>query len=303
VSLASAEPVATARTSGDVSLGRGKRERRPRRGELIIGVAILSVITGMCIAVPILSRYSTSAFVGAPLAPPSWSHPFGTDVFGRDVFTRVFAGGRLNLAVAVAAIAVPWIAGTILGAALVVAEKPLLEAGVMRVVDAVVAFPFVILVLVLVVLLGADTSVLGIPAGLPSLLIAVYLTYWTVYARISRAEALRLRQQDFISAARVLGYSNWRILRRHVLPKAFGSTGTYAVADAIMIIGITASLPFLGAGVQPPTPEWGSIMFDGRTVLASAWWVTVSPGVVLVITGVGLSLVADALLARTPGRE
>lgn len=261
------------------------------------------LLTGMAIACwfgPMIRPYGTSEFVAEPLEPPSWDHPLGTDTFGRDLLVRLLVGGRLDLIAVVLAVAVPFCLGTLLGAAVGLSGRRSLDSVLMRVVDAVVAFPFVILLLVLVLLLGPDRTFLGLPAGMPSVFVAIYLIGWAVYARLARAETLSLREREYVIAARLLGYSSARILRRHILRTVFGTTGTYAVGDAVLVIAVLAALPFLGAGVAPPTPEWGSIMAEGRPVLPTAWWVSVMPGVMIVVTGIGLSLVADALVR---GRE
>ena len=148
----------------------------------------------------------------------------------------------------------------------------------MRLVDAIIAFPGVILILALVVVIGPNRTLGPLPAGLPSLFAALFAAGWALYARLARGEVLALRNRDFVTATRLLGYSNTRIVTRHLLPTVIRTTATYAVADAILVIITTASLAFLGAGVQPPTAEWGAIMYEGRSVLATAWWVSTMPG-------------------------
>ena len=143
------------------------------------------------------------------------------------------------------------------------------------------------------------------PAGLPATVIAFLLVGWAYYARLARAQTLALRRSDHVLAAEILGYSQGRIVVRHLAPGVARVTAAYAVGDAILAVVVIASLAFLGAGVQPPTPEWGNIMYEGRAFIATAWWITVAPGVMLALTGVALSLVADALLSgdRTVGDE
>jgi peptide/nickel transport system permease protein len=279
-------------------LGRLVRHRRLAR---YVGLAIVGGVLLLSIVVPVVSRYAPDAFVAQPFEAPSWSHLFGTDSYGRDVFVRTFAGGRIDLAVAAIGVLSSLIFGTVIGVAAVTAKRQIWETVLMRVVDSIIAFPFVVLVLALVLVFGTTRSYGPLPAGVPSLLIAIFVWDWALYARLARAQTLVLRNQDFVTAARLLGYSRARILGRHMLPHVCRATAAYAVSDAIIILITTAGLPFLGAGVQPPTPEWGAIMYDGRTALAFAWWITVMPGVVLAITGVGLSLLADSFLATKPG--
>jgi peptide/nickel transport system permease protein len=281
----------------------GRRRLLPRNVALAAGGGLLALIAILSIVVPIVSPHDTDSFVAAPYLAPSSAHPFGTDSFGRDVFVRVFAAGRLDLLIAVIGVGVPLVVGTLIGTSVAASRRRWIDTIAMRLIDAIMAFPFVILVLALVLVFGTERSLGPMPAGLPSLFVAIFVTSWAIYARLARAETLSLRQRDYIAATRLLGYSQARIVGRHLLPTVLRTTATYAVADAILIVVVTASLPFLGAGVQPPTPEWGSIMYEGRSVLSTAWWITVMPGIVLALTGVGISLIADALVSsRDEGR-
>lgn len=271
--------------------------RRAGHIGLIVGCVLLGLIVVLSIVVPLVSPYATDAFVASPLESPSWSHPFGTDAFGRDVMTRTFAAGRVDLFVAAVGVAVPLVMGTLIGVVSGAARRRWVDTALMRLVDAILAFPFIILVLALVVVIGPTRKIGPLPAGLPSLFVAVFATSWAVYARLARGQVLSLRQREFVVAARLLGYSKWRIVRRHLMPNVFATTATYAVSDVVLIIVLTASLPFLGAGVQPPAPEWGSIMFEGGSLLATAPWISLAPGVMLALTGLAVSLIARALLA------
>jgi peptide/nickel transport system permease protein len=182
--------------------------------------------------------------------------------------------------------------GTLSGAA----RRRWIDTVLMRLVDAVIAFPFLVLVLVLVVVFGTDSTFGPLPAGAPAVICGVIIGDWAFYARLARGQTLSLRNRDYIVAARSLGFSPGRILVRHLLPGVVGVVAAYAVADAILVMITVASLSFVGVGVQPPTPEWGALMFEGRATLQEAWWISVIPGVMLALTGLGLALVADALL-------
>lgn len=274
---------------------RAVRRLGGRRASLTVGIVLLAAIILLSIVLPFVSHYSTTA-LGVPLQSPSSSHPFGTDEVGRDVLVRTFAGGRVDLAVAGAGIGVSLIVGTIIGTLAGLSGKWWVDGVIMRLVDAFIAFPFLILALLLVVVVGPDRSIAFLPAGLPSTFVAIVVVGWAWYARLARGEALSLRTRDYVVAAQLLGFSTPRIIVRHLIPSVLRITGAYAVGDAILAVIVVASLSFLGAGVQPPTPEWGSIMYEGRAYLQSAWWITVFPGVILAITGIGLSLIADALL-------
>jgi peptide/nickel transport system permease protein len=268
-----------------------------------IGLGILGSILLLSIVIPLISPYSPDDFVSAPFQPPSWAHPFGTDTFGRDVFVRTFAAGRIDLFVAAAGVLMSLAVGTTLGILAASSKRKMWDSVLMRIVDSIIAFPFVVLVLALVLVFGVTSSYGPLPAGLPSLLLAIIVWDWALYARLARGQTLVLRNADFVVAANLLGYSRARIVRRHLAPQVLRTAGAYAVSDAIIILIATAGLPFLGAGVQPPTPEWGSMMYEGRVVLATAWWITVFPGLILAATGIGLSLVADSYLAARGGRR
>jgi peptide/nickel transport system permease protein len=133
--------------------------------------------------------------------------------------------------------------------------------------------------------------------------VALFLTSWSVYARIARGETLALRERDFLVAARVSGLSWWTIVRRHIFPNVLPATLTYALSDAVLVIGVIASLPFLGAGVQPPTPEWGSIIYDGRSVLSEAPWVCLGPGLFIVCSGIAVRLMGQGSRVLSEGAK
>jgi len=278
------------------------RPWRQARTSLRVGVALLGAIVLACVAVPLLSSYGSSEIVAPPYAAPTWSHPFGTDSVGRDLFVRVFVAGRLDIAMAAITVLGSLAIGALLGTLAGGSRQRWVDTVLMRLVDAVIAFPFLVLVLVLVVVFGPDRSFGPLPVGAPAVVCGVILGDWAFYARLARGQTLALRERDYVVAARVLGFSQGRIVVRHLLPGVVGTLAAYAVADATLVMITVASLSFVGVGVQPPTPEWGALMYDGRAVLQDAWWVTVIPGAMLALTGLGLSLVADALLAHREER-
>jgi peptide/nickel transport system permease protein len=188
------------------------------------------------------------------------------------------------------------VVGTLLGTLGGSSRTRWLDSLIMRIVDAVLAFPLVILLLVLVVLIGPETTWGPLPPGLPAAMIALMCVMWSGYARVARGQALALRDSDFVLATRVAGISNTRIVTRHIAPGVSRITLALAVSDIVMVVVILSSLPFLGAGVQAPAPEWGNIMYEGRAFLRQAWWITIFPGIVLALTGLSLSFVADSLL-------
>lgn len=275
----------------------------PHNRTFAAGAVLLGTIVALCVLAPLVLTTSTTDFVGVPLSAPSPTHPFGTDAFGRDVFSRTLVGGRLDLGVAFIGVVVPLLMGTVIGIASGLVAGSLLDRVVMRTVDAILAFPFNILILALAVVLGQSTTFWFLPAGVPGILVALFLTSWSVYARIARGETLALRERDFLVAARVSGLSWWTIVRRHIFPNVLPATLTYALSDAVLVIGVIAALPFLGAGVQPPTPEWGSIIYDGRSVLSEAPWVCLGPGLFIVCTGIAVRLMGQGSRVLSEGSK
>lgn len=266
--------------------------------EFTLGAGLLLVVVLGSVVVPLVSPHGVAEFVGDPLMEPSWTHPFGTDVYGRDVFVRAFDAARVDLLIASVGAVVPFLIGTTIGVLAGSSRRGWVDTLVMRIVDSILAFPFVVLVLALVVVFGPTSTIGPLPAGLPALFAAFFLTSWSVYARLARGQTLSLRQREFVVAAGLLGYSRGRIIRRHLVPSVLPTTATYAISDAMLVVIAAASLPFLGAGVQAPTPEWGAMMFEGRSHLSTAPWITLGPGALLGLTGMGLSLLARAVERR-----
>jgi peptide/nickel transport system permease protein len=257
---------------------------------------ILTLILLACVVVPLVSPYDSSELVAEPFQPPSRAYPFGTDSVGRDLFVRVWAGGRLDLAIAALVVGLSFPIGTLIGIASGASHRAWLDTITMRFLDAIVAFPFIILILALIVVVGRDRDFWLLPAGAPAIIVAILLVDWSIYARLARTETRSLRSRDFVTVSRMLGYRQSKIIRRDFAPGVSRITASYAIADFILVIVATASLAFLGAGVQPPAPEWGNIMFEGRAVMETSWWITVIPGLLLALTGLAVSLIADALL-------
>jgi peptide/nickel transport system permease protein len=167
------------------------------------------------------------------------------------------------------------------------------DAIVMRLADFVLAFPFLVLILAVVAIFGP---------GLKGLYVGVPLVGWALYARLTRAEMLVVREREYVQAARTLGYSTSRTLFRHALPNVWRPALVFSTADMVLAIWLLATLSYLGLGIQPPTAEWGGIIADGQGVLLNAWWVSTLPGLVVVLVGIGLSLIGDAL-AEITGQE
>lgn len=262
------------------------------QGRWGLGIVILIVLLG--ILVPMVGPYDPIKTAGDTLSPPSLPHPFGTDNLGRDVFTRSFAAARIDIAVSFLGVAIPLLIGTIIGAVLGTTRSGTISALWQIVIEGINSFPFIVLVIGIVAIVGT---------GLQGLLIALAVTNWARYAKISRARALTLREAEFIQAAEVLGYSRLRILLNHLLPNVYSETLAYGLSDFVMVIVTVAALSYLGMGVRPPTPEWGAMIADGRLFLRRQWWVAMCPGMVLTLTSIGVALLAQAVVARARGEE
>lgn len=261
---------------------------RPRRPSfaLIVGIVILGALL-VCAAVPSwVAPYDPLAFdYHALLRGPSVAHPFGTDQFGRDILSRTIAATRIDLEIAIFATTFPLILGVLIGL-LVGYAGGFSDILFGRLVDLVVTFPFLVIVITIVAILGPD---------LTNMYIAVSLVGWVFYARLMRAEALVQAQSDYVAAARVLGFSSWRIAFQHILPNCLRPIIAYWVTDMALAILLGSSLGYLGLGAQPPTAEWGVLVADGKNYFSQAPWITFFPGLAVVICGIGFSLTGDGL--------
>lgn len=256
---------------------------------LKIGSAMMVAIALAGLFAPILVPYDPYAQdLGNTLLPPSLAHPFGTDNFGRDVLTRVLYGIRIDLPFGFLTTYVPMIYGVVFGV-LAAYAGGYFDSILMRVVDVTVAFPFLVLIIVILAILGP---------GIQNIYLAIFLTAWTMYARLARSEMLVERNKDYILAARNLGYGPGRIVFRHALPNVINSSIIFSMSDFVLNIMLVSGLSFLGLGVSPPTPEWGAMIAEGRDFLFEAWWISTLPGLALVVTGTALCLVGDGLAQR-----
>ena len=268
---------------------RARIERRWGALSLWTGVAIISVLGLAAILAPVLLPAGPDhQDLLNTLQPPSWSHPFGTDNLGRDIFTRTIYAARIDLTVGLITTYLPLVLGVLLG--LVAGYRGgWLETAVMRAVDVVVAFPFIVLVIAVIAIVGP---------GLLGVYIGITVVGWALYARLTRAEVLVLKEQQFVLAGKSLGYSGSRVMFRHVLPNVIRPNLVFSTLDIVLNILVLASLSFLGLGVQPPTAEWGLMVAEGQTFLLTAWWISTMPGLVIVLSGVGFSLIGDGLADR-----
>ncbi|MBE9486513.1 MAG: ABC transporter permease [Desulfuromonadales bacterium] len=223
--------------------------------------------------------------VGQQLLPPSWEHPLGTDDLGRGVLVRMLYGARISLLVGFVAVGVSSLIGILFGS-LAGYYGGWIDALIMRFVDIMLCFPTFFLILAVIAFL--DPSIWNI-------MIVIGLTSWMGVARLIRAEFLSLRQRDFVLAAQALGASDLRLIFRHILPNALSPvlvSATLGIAGAILT---ESALSFLGIGVQPPTPSWGNMLITGKQTLGSAWWLSVFPGVAILITVLGYNLLGEGI--------
>jgi peptide/nickel transport system permease protein len=252
------------------------------------GTAILGILLFLALLAPVLTPFGYDAI--SPLeaySPPSLQHIMGTDKFGRDVFTRVLFGGRISLAVGLVATAIGGGIGVLLGM-LGTYFAGVVDEIIMRFLDIMLAFPDILLAMGVVALLGPSV---------PNLMVAVGLSYFAGFARLVRSSVLSVKAQDYVLAAEALGCPPSTVMWRHIMPNIVAPLivfGTLSVASAILS---AAGLSFLGLGAQPPTPEWGIMLSDGRETLNRAWWVSLFPGLAILITTVSINFVGDGLRA------
>lgn len=259
-----------------------------------IGVAIIIVFILIALFPNLLATHSpTELNTSKVLQAPSSEHWFGTDSYGRDVFSRVVHATRIDLIIGVVAMIVPFITGSLIGL-LAGYYGGWVDTVLMRLLDIFMAFPYMVLVIAIVAILGPSLN---------NLYIAIWLVGWKDYARLVRSEVLVVKNKEFIQATRVLGFNDMRILGRHILPNVLGSAIVFATSDIVMCMLSAAGLSFLGLGVQPPTPEWGAIIADGRNFIARAWWISTFPGLFVILSGIGFSMIGDNLsdMLRTKG--
>jgi peptide/nickel transport system permease protein len=281
------------------SLATARAQRRAgrrwyRQPALMAGIVVLVIVVGMAVLAPVITSYNPNAQdLTSSLLGPSGKHLLGTDQLGRDTFTRLLYGLRLDLRIAFIAVLFPFVLGTVLGT-LAGYFGGWVDAIIMRLVDIVVAFPFYVLVIALVFVLGP---------GDRSIYIAITAIGWVAYARIIRGEILVAKRQDYVTAARSGGLSDLRIMSRHLLPNVITQAFVYAMSDIVQDILAIVTLGYLGLGIPPPTADLGSMINDGQNFLSTHWQLTTIPGLVVVVVGLGLSLVGDGLadLLR-PGR-
>jgi peptide/nickel transport system permease protein len=260
------------------------RQFRRNRGAMF-GAVLLALIVLAALLAPLLAPFAPDDQLGESRLPPGREHWLGTDVFGRDIYTRVLYGGRLSLAVGVISVGIGLSAGVVCGL-LAGYYGHKVDAVVMMAVDIMLSFPGILLAMGIIAILGV---------GLQNVMIAVGISAIPAYTRLVRSSVLATRSLAFVDAARVVGASNGRVMFRHVLPSVFSPVVVLATLSIATAILSAAGLSFLGLGAQPPTPEWGAMVSDGRDYLRAAWWIAGMPGIAIMVAVMAINLVGDGL--------
>jgi peptide/nickel transport system permease protein len=254
-----------------------------------VAMAALAIILGLFIVAifaPLIAPYDPlKQNFRVALQPPSPAHPFGTDDVGRDILSRVIYGTRISLRVGLVSVAISGIFGVLLGLIAGYYGK-WLDNTIMRIIDVLLAFPSLLLALAIIAILGP---------GLFNVMIAVGIGSIPVYTRMARASTLSVRERDYVLAARTLGLSDARIIRGYIFPNIIPPIIVLATLGVATAILTAAALSFIGLGAQPPTPEWGAMLTQGRQYLQKAWWFTAFPGLAIMITVLAMNVFGDAL--------
>jgi peptide/nickel transport system permease protein len=283
VSATTGEVLAPAITAGRA---RGFRTRWYRTPSFVAGLSILAVLIAMALLAPVLAKHDPiEQDLQNILSGPSADHWLGTDQLGRDVWARLLYGARTDLKIGILAVFFPFLIGTFLGC-LAGYYGRFTDTLIMRLVDVMVAFPFFVLIIALVFVLGPEVR---------NIYIAITLVGWVSYARIVRGEILVAKRQEYVLAAQAAGFGDARIIGRHILPNVITQAIVFAMSDIVLVLVAIVTLGYLGLGVQPPTPDWGTMIADGQNFLTTEWQISTVPGLAVVVTGLALSLIGDGL--------
>lgn len=255
-------------------------------GALLTGAMLLLVV----LSVWIFPDGGTGMDLSARLTPPftQWAHPLGTDPLGRDVLARVLVGGRISLVVGFLSVLGASLLGVVIGL-LAGYYRGFLDMLLMRCVDVQLALPFILVAITFISILGG---------GLGNIILFMIIAQWVQYARLVRGMVLSVREREFVQAARAFGVRDLAMLRHHILPNVIGPVIILMTLNVANNILLESSLTFLGLGVDPLIPSWGGMLADGRTYMQTAWWVSVFPGVAIMLTVLGLNLLGDWLRDR-----
>jgi peptide/nickel transport system permease protein len=259
-----------------------------------IGLGLIVMLLALAVTAPWVAPFDPfDQDLSAALTAPGAEHWWGADQYGRDVFSRVLAGTRYALFAILVADGLALLLGGAMGL-LAGFAGGVVDAGIMRLVDVLLAFPYLLLALVIVAALGPS---------LVNSLIAIGIVYAPQYARMMRGQVLAVQGLDFVTAARATGANPLRVVLRHVLPNCMGPVLVLATLQAGSVVVETAGLSFLGLGAQPPSPDWGALLADGHNYFLSAWWIATFPGLAILIVVLGFNLLGDALRDQADPRQ
>jgi peptide/nickel transport system permease protein len=268
------------------SLQKDAWKRLKRNRLALIGLSIVILLILIAILAPVISPYDPNARIKEDSSlGPSRAHLFGTDLLGRDIFSRVIYGSRISIEVGIIAVGISVILGLILGA-LSGYFGNIPDTVIMRIADIFFAFPYILGAIVIMTVLGP---------GIVNIFIAIGILGWASFARIFRGSILSIKNKEYIEAARALGASNYRIITKHIFPNSFAPIIVYATMNVGTAIIVEAALSFLGIGVQPPTPAWGKMLADSLEYIDTAPWLMLFPGLAILITVLGFVLLGDGL--------
>ncbi|WP_410769625.1 ABC transporter permease [Fontibacillus sp. BL9] len=253
---------------------------------LLVGTLMFAVLVLLAVFIPFISPYQPSEQnLSAFLQPPSAEHWLGTDQLGRDLFTRLIYAARTDLKIMVLAEIIPFCTGLFLGMVAGYYGK-WLDTVITLLTDTFIAFPFYLIVIIVAFASGA---------GERGIYITFILVGWIVFARVTRGLTASFRQQEWVASAQTLGLPGIRIILRHILPNVLPQAIVVLMTDMVGLLVAIVTLGYLGIGITPPTPDWGTMISDGQSFITTAWWLSAVPGFAVVYTGIALSLVGDGL--------
>ena len=289
--VALAEVNGAGRPAGSVSLPGSLRRLVRLRWGVAASVILLAIVASAIFAPAIAPHDPLAVNISHRLAPPVWMeggtsrHVLGTDQVGRDLLARVIYGGRISLVIGVAAVLISTTIGVLLGlAGGYFGGCP--DWTIMTAVNVLLTFPFVLLALAVIAVLGAS---------LGNMIVVLGVAGWPIYARVVRAETMAIREREFILAGRALGMSHARIIFRQILPNLVSPIVVIATLQVAQVIVLESFLSFLGLGVQPPTPAWGNMLGEGRVYMLNSWWIAAFPGLAIFLTTLAINLMGNAL--------
>jgi peptide/nickel transport system permease protein len=265
---------------------RGAVRRLKRDKAALGGCVIIAALLILAVFAPFTTPYDpVKQHYDELLRPPSFAHPLGTDQYGRDLLTRIVFGCRYAVLIGVGVVAIQLAVGVTLGL-IAGYYGGFVDSVIMRITDVMLAIPSVVLAVAIAGFLGG---------GIQNVIIAVGAIGWRAYTRLVRAEVLSAKEEPFVEAARAIGCGSMRVILRHILPYTLAPVIAYTSLSVAVAILWAAALSFLGLGAQPPTPEWGAMLADGREFMTDAWWIATFPGIAIMITVLGFNFFGDAL--------